>query len=171
MKWWDRWDSVIGRAEQALVTVLLSSMILVAFCQIILRNALGTGLSWGDPLVRNLVVWVGFLGAAMATREGKHIGMEVLSRYVPGSGRVLVRAVVHLFSAFVCTLLGLAALRFLANEAKMGQRTFLDIPAWAPEVIIPATFALMALRFGMALCKEVSFFGSSRRGRAPQEGP
>jgi TRAP-type C4-dicarboxylate transport system permease small subunit len=170
MSRWERWDEIMGRVEKALVTVLLSLMILVAFSQILLRNVLGTGFSWGDPLVRNLVVWVGFVGAAMATREGKHINMEVFSKWVSGLGKAMVQALVHLFSAFICALLTLAALRFLVNEAQMGHRAFLGLPAWVPEIIIPATFALMTLRFGLAFCREAGLLVSPGAHDAPGRG-
>ena len=68
---WDQLDEKISRMEQVLVSILLTLMILMAFSQIVLRNFFDTGISWGDSLVRYLVVWVGFIGAAIAAREGK----------------------------------------------------------------------------------------------------
>ena len=65
-----RLDRLIGHIEKLLLSVLLASMIAVAFLQIVLRNFFDTGLPWGDSLVRYLVLWVGFIGAALATREG-----------------------------------------------------------------------------------------------------
>ncbi len=44
---WERWDAHLARAELWLLTAGLSLMISVAFVQIVLRNALATGLSWG----------------------------------------------------------------------------------------------------------------------------
>jgi TRAP-type C4-dicarboxylate transport system permease small subunit len=77
---WERADAIIDRVEQTLVSIFLSVMILIAFLQIVLRNLFATGFTWGDPLVRNLVLWVGFIGAAIATREGKHISIDVVSQ-------------------------------------------------------------------------------------------
>ena len=79
---WERADEVIDRVEQILLVILLSSMIVIAFFQIVLRNLFSTGLTWGDPLVRNLVLWIGFIGAALATREGKHINIDIVSQSV-----------------------------------------------------------------------------------------
>jgi TRAP-type C4-dicarboxylate transport system permease small subunit len=36
---------------------------------------------------------------------------------------------------------------FVKNEAQMGTTTFLEIPTWIPQIIIPVTFALITLRF------------------------
>lgn len=50
MNQWERVDYAIDRVEQTLLVILLSIMILIAFLQIVLRNAFATGLAWGDPL-------------------------------------------------------------------------------------------------------------------------
>jgi len=147
MNRWYRLDDYIARAEHFVVVTLLSAMILIAFLQIVLRNFFATGIAWGDPFVRYLVVWVGFIGAALATRQGKHIHIEIVSLWLSGSTNRYFKVFSHLFSAFICGLLALAALKFVLFEAQMGGRTFLALPAWAPQVIIPVTFAIMTLRF------------------------
>jgi TRAP-type C4-dicarboxylate transport system permease small subunit len=40
-----------------------------------------------------------------------------------------------------------AAAKFVHDEAQIGSLTFLNLPVWIPELVIPFTFALMALRF------------------------
>ncbi|MGD8471659.1 MAG: TRAP transporter small permease [Desulfobacteraceae bacterium] len=152
MNRWQRWDETFGRAEKFLVAAMLSIMILMAFLQIILRNVFSTGISWGDQLVRYLVLWVGFIGAGLATREGKHITIEVFSRWFSGNAQRYLQALSCLVSALICGLLTFAGWTFVQNEAQMGSTTFLQIPVWIPQVIIPITFALMALRFGFRAC-------------------
>jgi TRAP-type C4-dicarboxylate transport system permease small subunit len=149
MDHWKRLDKIIDRMEQRLLVTLLSLMILIAFSQIVLRNLFDTGLAWGDPLVRNLVLWVSFIGATLATKEGKHINIDVVSRWMPPRGKILVEAITGLFSSLVCALMTFAALKFIKNEAQMGGGTFCGIPLWIPEIILPITFALMALRFSL----------------------
>ena len=70
-------DEHISRLEKILIAVLLTVMILMAFSQIVLRNFFSTGIAWGDALVRYLVVWVGFVGAAIAAKEGRHVQRRV----------------------------------------------------------------------------------------------
>lgn len=156
-----RWDDAIARSEKALVVVMLGIMILLALLQVLLRNAFATGISWGDALVRNLVLWVGFIGATMATKEGKHINLDVVSRWIGGGWLWLVQAVVHLFSIFVCAVLTYAALLFVINEARSGAVTFLRVPVWVPELVIPLTFGLMTLRFGLASARDLATHRSS----------
>jgi C4-dicarboxylate transporter DctQ subunit len=148
---WDRFDELIAKVELILVVFLLSLMIVVAFLQIVLRNLLASGLSWGDPLVRYLVLWVGFIGAALAVKEDKHITMEVIPRWVSGRRSIYLNAISHLYSAFVCGLLTFAALKFIGFEARMGASPFLGLPIWLPELIIPMTFGLMTFRYALRL--------------------
>ena len=155
MNRWHRFDNFVSRLEQVLITVLLSAMILTAFLQIVLRNFFSTGLAWGDPLVRYLVIWVGFIGAALATKEGKHITIEIVSHWLSGQANRYLQSASHLFSAIVCGLLTWAAFKFVRVEALMGGPGFLGLPAWAPQVIIPVAFGLMTLRFGLQFGIEI----------------
>jgi TRAP-type C4-dicarboxylate transport system permease small subunit len=155
MNRWDRADEIIDQVEQIFLVVLLSSMIVIAFLQIVLRNLFSTGLAWGDPLVRNLVLWIGFIGAALATKEGKHINIDVVSQWMPPLGKGLIEFLTGIFSFIICGLLTFAALKFIKNEAQMGNVAFLEIPAWIPEIILPIVFGLMALRFGLRSLKDL----------------
>jgi len=157
----ERIDHLIDRMEQILIVTFLSFMILIAFLQIVLRNFFSTGLSWGDPLLRNLVLWIGFIGATLATREGKHINIDVVSRWLPSLGKNVVALFTHLFSFVICGFLSYAAFKFIKNEVQMGNRTFLNIPAWIPELILPATFILMTLRFGLRSLKNLTEMGKT----------
>jgi TRAP-type C4-dicarboxylate transport system permease small subunit len=165
---WERADEIIDQLEQILLVTLLSSMILIAFLQIVLRNLFSTGLAWGDMLVRNLVLWISFIGAALATKEGKHINIDVVSHWMPPLGKDLIEFLIHLFSSFICGLLTFAALKFIKNETQMGNVTFLGIPAWIPEIILPVIFGLMALRFGLRSFKNLS--AMMRMGRVSDQG-
>ena len=151
MNLWDKLDTKISRMETVLVTVLLTLMILTAFSQIVLRNFFSAGIDWGDALVRYLVVWVAFIGAAIATREGKHITIDVLSRWLTGRGSIAVQALACFFSAVICGLLTLAAIKFIWFEAQMGGTAFFTLPVWVPELIMPVAFGLMTLRFVMGM--------------------
>jgi len=156
---WERVDEAIERVEQTLIVTFLGFMILLAFLQIVLRNFFFTGLDWGDQLLRNLVLWIGFIGATLATKEGKHINIDVVSRWLPSLGKNVVTLITHLFSFFVCCGLTYAALKFIKNEAQMGNMTFLNIPAWVPEMVLPITFGLMTFRFGLRSFKTLSKTG------------
>jgi TRAP-type C4-dicarboxylate transport system permease small subunit len=144
-------DERISRLEQILIVALLTAMILIAFSQIVLRNFFDTGIAWGDALVRYLVVWVGFIGAAIAAKEDKHITIDVLARWITGAGESTILAISHFSSAAICGLLTWAGIKFIWFEAEMGGTAFFNLPVWVPELIIPITFGLMTLRYTLRL--------------------
>jgi TRAP-type C4-dicarboxylate transport system permease small subunit len=144
-------DERISRLEKILIAALLTAMILIAFSQIVLRNFFDTGIAWGDALVRYLVVWVGFIGAAIAAKEDKHITIDVLARWITGAGESTIQAISHFSSAAICGLLTWAGIKFIWFEAEMGGTAFFNLPVWVPELIIPITFGLMTLRYTLRL--------------------
>jgi len=147
VRFWEQLDEALSRLEKAFIVLFLGVMMVVAFAQIALRNFMGLGLPWSESLVRYLVLWIGFIGASLATREGRHITIEVIKLRPPASGRRYLAALSQLCGAAVCTVMTWAAVKFVIDDAQIGSRTFLDLPTWVLETIIPATFAIMSLRF------------------------
>lgn len=147
MRFWERLDETIGRLEKALMVLFLGLMIVMAFAQIVLRNFTGIGLPWSESLVRYLVLWVGFIGASLAAREGRHITIEVIKLRPTVSGRRYLVAISQFCAVLVCAVMTWAAVKFVRDDAQIATRTFLDLPTWVLETIIPVTFAIMSLRF------------------------
>ena len=167
MKFWERLDETIGRMEKSLMVIFLGLMIVAAFAQIALRNFVGVGLPWSESLVRYLVLWVGFIGASLAAREGRHITIEVIKLRPSAGGRRYLAAVSQLCAVVVCALMTWAAVKFVSDDAEIGTRTFLDLPTWVLETIIPATFAIMSLRFLLRAIRALRL-DTARPESAPQ---
>lgn len=139
--------TLLHRAEELFITLLLGGMILLSGTQILLRNLWDSGISWGDPLLRILVLWVGLLGAMLATRQNKHIRIDILSRYLPQHWSRYIEWAANLFSGIICTLLAWHSGRFVHYEWQDGAEVFSGFPAWLAELILPLGFGVIALRF------------------------
>jgi TRAP-type C4-dicarboxylate transport system permease small subunit len=146
----ERLQRTILRIEDGILMLLLSTMILLATSQILLRNLFETGISWADPTLRILVLWLSLLGAMAATRDNNHIQIDLLSRFLPATARHWVQRLTDLFAAVVCALLSWHAGRFVLLEWEDGTLLFAAIPAWVCELIMPLGFGVMALRFLLA---------------------
>jgi TRAP-type C4-dicarboxylate transport system permease small subunit len=141
--------TVFCRIEDGILVALLTLMITLAAVQILLRNFFGAGIIWGDVLVRILVLWIGLIGAMIATRQNKHISIDLVARYLPTRFEMPVKAVVQLFAAGVCTLAAYYSFVFVQAEYYDGGRAFGQVPVWVCEAIMPLAFAVMALRYLM----------------------
>ena len=141
------WIDRLHRVEDTLLALLLSATILLAVTQILLRNFFDSGLVWADPLLRVLVLWLGLIGATVATRDNKHIQIDVLSRYFKPRLLSLIESVVGQISAWTCIVIAWYGLRWIQLDYEDGLTSFVGIPAWMLEVIVPAAFGLIGLRY------------------------
>ena len=139
--------ALIHRCEDILLSILLVLTLGVAFSQIILRNVLGSSILWADILVRILVLWLGMLGAMVATRDKKHINIDLISRYLSPQWLLVVDSVVSVFAAGVCAIAGYFSLLFVIAEYQSGDTAFAQVPVWLCTTILPVVFGLIALRY------------------------
>ncbi len=141
----------LQRLETYLLALLVIVLVIVAGAQIILRDFFDTGISWGDPLMRSLVLWTGMLGALAAVRDDKHIALDVLQRYVSPTAQRIARVITLGATAILCATMAFYSYSLveidLTESAQSGAVS--AVPAWLPESILPIAFALMALRFAL----------------------
>ena len=143
----NRLDSILTRVEGWLVIALLSVMVVLSFLQVILRNVFSESLLWGDILLRHLVLWIGFLGAALATSNNRHINIDALTRFLSPKLKLAASIVTNIFAVVVCTVLFNASLTFLSNEISDGSTVYGSIPSTYSEIIIPIGFGLIVIHF------------------------
>lgn len=133
--------------EDAILVLLLVTMILLAVYQIVLRNFYDSGLIWGESLLRVLVLWVGLLGAMVASRNGEHISIDLVARHVGPRVKAVIETITTLFCALICGLLAYHGARFVYLEYQDGLIAFAGVPTWVCELIIPIAFSLISLRY------------------------
>ena len=137
----------VHRFEDILLVVLLSSMILLASTQIMLRNLFDFGFVWADPLLRIMVLWLGMIGATVASRDNRHIHIDLVSHFFSKTSYLLVQTLVGQFTSWVCLLVAWYGAHWVRLDFVDGLTGILGIPAWALEIIIPITFALIGIRY------------------------
>lgn len=161
-----RLDDWIVKIENILLIFLLSVMILLAFFQIPLTRIYP--IQGIETLLRHLVLWVGFLGATLATKENRHINIDVLSRIVKGRWKIIGEIVTNLFAVVVCYFLTLAAIHVIKDSKSFGETVsiFSDIPTWTIQLIFVFGFGLMIFRFSLkAIDKFVQLVRGQKGGK------
>jgi len=158
-----RWAEVLGKVEQAILISLLLIMVGLAFIQIALRIFFSSGIIWGDVVLRHLVLWVGLFGATAATRESRHITIDILPRLLTGKAKILLGILIDFFCVFVSLLLARAGFRFVSDEFLAKTSTFLEVPGWIVAVIFPLAFTIIAIHFGLNGLTKILHFGEPHR--------
>jgi TRAP-type C4-dicarboxylate transport system permease small subunit len=125
---------------------LLAVMVTLAFAQVVLRH-FGDGVLWGETLLKQLVMWTGFLGAALAAHAEKNFAWEASHLGTPDSWRPPLRLLSSLAGAVVCALMLQAAWRYAADDRAAGEMLTtigtVSIPSWIAAAGIPGGFALL----------------------------
>jgi TRAP-type C4-dicarboxylate transport system permease small subunit len=160
-------DRVLTIIVTSLLVIAFALMLGLAVLQLFLRGTFHYSISWGDIAARQMVIWVGFLGACLATRGGKHFRIDVLSRLFPPLVRLWITAFSELFAAVVCLFLVQAGATFVTAGLDPRAVLFLGIPQTAAALIVPVGFGLIALQL---LLRAVESAARAVRGIPPQ-GP
>lgn len=150
MSGWARVNHFVNRLEEILLVLLLLLMVLLAFLPILFRNFFSVGLIWIDPLLRHLVLWVALLGASLATRESRHIKIDLVVPRLSPKNKARFQAALDFFSGVVCISLVAPAVEFLQMEYEVGKFLIWRIPLWASQSVIPFMLAVIGIRFFFA---------------------
>lgn len=134
--------------EEGVVVTMLLTMIILTCVQVVMRIFFSSGLGWADSLLRYLVLWSGMLGAAICTRKGHHISIDMASRLLPVTWLRWLGVVLNLFGALVCTGLTWSGYLFIKSEMEFGgDAALLGLANWQLSLIFPLAFALITVRF------------------------
>ncbi len=134
-------------AENALLLIILVLMLAVAVTQIVSRNVFNSGFVWADEFLRLTVLWVALLGSIAASRDHRHLRIDVLSRFMsPGILR-WTNFLVDMFTALVCASLAYYSFQFVAETREYEDLAFGTRQLWWFQSILPIGFGLMAWRY------------------------
>lgn len=143
----ERLDKAGSALETFALVAMLTTMMVVAVGQIVMREVFGTGLGWADEFVRLMVLWLALVGSIAACRDNRHIRIDALSHLLPDRVINMVRVLVDLFAAVVCGIIAVSAWRYLQIEIEYDVTVLVDTPAWIAHIIMPTAFALISYRF------------------------
>jgi TRAP-type C4-dicarboxylate transport system permease small subunit len=92
-----RASGALRRGTEVVVIGLMAFLVLVVVASVLFRYVLLSPLSWSEEVGRYVMIWLGFLAASIAVRQGLHVGVDfVVQRVRPGIAvwlRGLARAV------------------------------------------------------------------------------
>jgi TRAP-type C4-dicarboxylate transport system permease small subunit len=148
-------DAWIGKITGWILVSLLSLMILMAFGQVALRNLFHSSFEWGDIFLRHLVLWVGFLGAVIATGQGRHLKIEIVRKLIGERLRKIFFIITNFFAAIVCWYLLKAATTFVQGEIEANSILFLTYQTWYFIVIIPIGYGIISFRFLVSVVQAI----------------
>ena len=135
-------------ANRVLIVAMMAAMVALVFANVVARYFLSTSIVWAEELSQYLMVWIAFLGAGLALREGRHVSVDLLQDALSPRARTGLRWIIALIVlAFMATLtvLGFRFAEFAWDletpvmQARLGI-VYLAVPVGALVFVIHLLF-------------------------------
>ncbi|MGB5246397.1 MAG: TRAP transporter small permease [Woeseia sp.] len=143
----ERWGTA---AENAALVILLGAMMILAVAQIAMRLFFSSGFVWLDELLKLMVLWIALIASIAASRNGRHLRIDLLSHFMPPRMARLPQTLADLFAALVCAVLAWQSFRYVQITYEDQDTLLINTPAWMIYGILPFSFAVMTYRFVIA---------------------
>jgi TRAP-type C4-dicarboxylate transport system permease small subunit len=99
----------------------------VVFLQFFTRYVLNDSMAWTEEIARYLLIWVTFIGGAIAIRRGTHITVEVMLHFLPPGSVKALRFLIDVITVgFVALLCWFAVL--ITERMQIQTMMVVDVP-------------------------------------------
>ena len=138
--------TVLERSEDGLAGVVLVAMAVLPVTEVVARRVPWAGFPASATVVQQLTLWIAFLGAALAAREGKLLSLATAELLPAGRVRRLASIVSAGIAAGVSVLLARGSFDLLLIEREAATKVAGVVPVWVVQSVLPFSFSVVALR-------------------------
>lgn len=168
-------DNFYAKLEKIFLVIGVSVMTLVVFFDLLFRNLLDGGFIWAKEIAAFLMIWVGFVGASLATKANKHLIVGIPEKLFPPKVLPYVSLLVNIIVFSVTIFIAYLGFNYVAETKEFGETSLvLNIPLWIVQIIIPVSLVIIAFRFvgiGIQIFNgKISSIGAGAKEELTQKG-
>ena len=89
---------------EMILALCMFSMVVMVFGNVVLRYVFNSGITVSEEMSRFVFVWMTFVGAIVAMREGAHLGVDTVVAKLPRLGKKVCLAISELLMLVCCVL-------------------------------------------------------------------
>jgi TRAP-type C4-dicarboxylate transport system permease small subunit len=89
--WAARLEHGFVRLNQGVIIALMASMAVLVFTNVVMRYVFNQSIFWVEEFTQIQMIWVAYLGAGLALREGRHVAVDMLQDALPAPVRRFMR--------------------------------------------------------------------------------
>ncbi len=151
----------MAAALEKLLGLALIVAVAINFVNVVSRYVFGSTFISADEVQIYIMVYVTFLGAAVATWRRVHLRMDVLVHRLPQAVQATLGVLELLLVLTLAALVLRVSSQYVAQMASIDARSQnADIPMWIPHSAIVLGFGLIA---GLSVLQIVQLFRSNAR--------
>jgi len=138
---------IINSIEESIIALLLASMTILVFVEVVLRFGFGKGFMWGEEVTLHLSAWMVFFGVSYGIKVGSHIGVDALVKIFPPLVRRIISGIAVIACLAYSGIFMKGAWVYLSKIQMLGiEMEDLPFPKWIAHSILFIGMALIAIR-------------------------
>lgn len=133
--------------EENIICLLLASMTLLVFVEVVMRFGFGEGVMWAQELTLHLSAWMVLFGVSYGIKVGAHIGVDALVKILSPKARKIIGFIAICACLFYCALFIQGSWVYL-KKMYMIQIELDDMPIqkWAAHSVLLIGMVMIAWR-------------------------
>ncbi|MBU0554020.1 TRAP transporter large permease subunit [Myxococcota bacterium] len=135
--------------EDGLITALFAAMALLPLLEALSRSYKIFNVPGNAAYLQQAVLWMAFLGGALAMRDGKHLQLSTTEALPPGRPRRVAHFFAYTVAGMISTLLVYTSAQLVAVNREAGAVLTIGLPEWISDLVMPIALGWIALRFAL----------------------
>jgi C4-dicarboxylate transporter DctQ subunit len=138
---------MLNRAEEAIIALLLVTMTLLVFIEVVMRFGFGGGFLWAQELTLHLSAWFVLFGVSYGLKVGAHIGVDAFVKTLPAMGQRFLSIIAVVLSLAYCGLFLYGSWIYLSKMKKIGiELEDMPIQTWVAHSILIIGLGFLSIR-------------------------
>jgi len=147
LRWLERlgdFNRTLGLYTRNLAACLVAIMTVAVLAGVFFRYVLNNSLAWTEDSSILMMIWVAFLIAPYAYRQGGHVGIEMVVAALPKPVFRVIRIITHLLIIWLLIRFMQEAIIYVSRGFNMRANT-IPVPIAFFRMIVPISLGMMIL--------------------------
>lgn len=153
-------QSILLAALNYFTAISLVIMVILVFINAFLRYAFNSSIPASEELSRYFFIWVSFLGAIVAFKDKKHVGVDILTQKLKRSTKEVIETIGDLITLFAFGVMFFGGISFFKTSAA----------SKGPTTGIPFGFISVSIIIASLAMAGILVFDVYKRFKAKEEG-
>ncbi|MCU7845220.1 MAG: TRAP transporter small permease [Candidatus Thiodiazotropha sp. (ex Monitilora ramsayi)] len=138
---------IINKAEEGIISLLLVTMTLLVFLEVVMRFGFNSGFLWAQELTLHISAWFVLFGVSYGLKVGAHIGVDAFIKLMSPMVQRVLSGVAVVFSLVYCGLFIYGSWIYLSKMKKI-QIELEDLPVevWIAHSILVIGLVFLSIR-------------------------
>lgn len=143
----NKFFDTLTKIEKAVAGTGILVLTVFIVLDVLSREIFRVGFPWAQKSSVYLMIWAGFLGAALTSEKAAHLRPEIADKLWGEKFKLVFVRVQNFLIMSFCLMLAYYSLKYVQETHEFGDmNVIINIKMWVLQIILPYTFLSMALR-------------------------